>query len=111
MQISAEQRNSEIVKNLNEGYANAPELFQDRISFEKAYGYAEKPENERATLDAYWNSKLPKSSDDLFKTYAATGNSAAFANTTEGLQAKHRLELASPYRNADSNALYSGMVS
>lgn len=63
--IQDPNREQEILKNLNEGYQYNPRLFDTRENFEKAYNYANKPENERAVLDSFWNSKR-QDADSLY---------------------------------------------
>lgn len=63
--IQDPNREQEILKNLNEGYQYNPRLFETRENFEKAYNYANKPENERAVLDSFWNSKR-QDADSLY---------------------------------------------
>lgn len=59
------QRKTEIDMNLNEGLKNAPQLFSDKATFLKAYGYGTKPAEEKAQLDAFWNNiTTPKAPED-----------------------------------------------
>lgn len=55
--VPTANREMEIMKNLNEGFTYNPALFESRENFDRAYNYASKPENERAILDSFWNSK------------------------------------------------------
>lgn len=52
-----QSRSYEIQKNLEEGYKNAPQLFNDRDTFNQAYNYDTKPVAEKQALDTFWNAK------------------------------------------------------
>ena len=63
-----EDRVAEINKNLTEGAKNAPQLFNDRKTFENSYGYAQKPQNEKDALDAFWKTNQEQKKNALVDT-------------------------------------------
>jgi len=88
-----QNRQREILKNLNEGANNAPELFQSQETFRQAYGYNEKPQEEQRTLDAFYQAKsgLNQSADGLLQILGS------------GQQVQNRDVLNSPmYQQANS---------
>lgn len=52
-----DQRNYEILANLQQGYAQDPGLFSDFETFRSSYGYDTKPENEKRILESFFKSK------------------------------------------------------
>jgi len=88
-----QNRQREILGNLNEGANNAPELFQSQEIFRQAYGYNEKPPEEQRTLDAFYQAKsgLNQSADGLLQILGS------------GQQVQNRDVLNSPmYQQANS---------
>ena len=88
-----QNRQREILGVLNEGASNAPELFQSQEIFRQAYGYNEKPPEERRTLDAFYQAKsgLNQSADGLLQILGS------------GQQVQNRDVLNSPmYQQANS---------
>lgn len=61
----------QMLTNLNEGFKNAPQLFADRDTFNKAYGYDTKDQSERQVLDAFWQSKQNMGEDEYYNMIAS----------------------------------------
>lgn len=65
-------REQDILKNLNEGFSNAPDLFQNKDTFKTAYGYATADDTKKKMLDAFFQSKSAQinNTDALFQQIA-----------------------------------------
>lgn len=65
-------REQEILKNLNEGFVNAPDLFQNQDTFRASYGYATADETKKRMLDAFFQAKNSQQNnpDALFQQIA-----------------------------------------
>lgn len=106
-----EERSVEIFNNLTEGLKNAPQLFQDRNAFNKAYNYDSKPANEKAILDSFFASNQPDNRPNQLAAILASRGKLPLgvAGTENGMLAQHIYDTAKPYLNASSDTLLAGM--
>lgn len=108
-----EARQSEILKNLSEGYAHAPQLFANREAFNQAYNYNTKPANERAVLDSFYASKQPQQPQtgaDFFNIIASGAPiSPMQKNNPSYIQAQKQWSTVQQYMGANGDQIYAGV--
>lgn len=104
-------RNYEILTNLNEWFKNAPELFRDYSTFQKAYWYAWKSPEERQTLDWFFQSKQPQGVDWFLSIVNQWGKISAeqYRTNPQAAEAQHIYDIMKPYIWASSWDLYLAM--
>ena len=84
----AKRSRLEILTNLQEGQKNSPQLFQDQNTFRNAYGYDQKPPEEKAQLDAFWAANNKRTADQLIDMALARQDLTPYKGTPEFITAQ-----------------------
>lgn len=84
-------------------------MLTDRAKFNAKTGYDTKPQDEKVLLDQYFNSNVPKSSDELRKMLASGAmiTDPKITNTTAFREAKFKNERVGKYSAMNSEQLFN----
>lgn len=108
-------REEEIQKNLASITATNPALTQDRAKFDAAFGYSTADAGKKALLDSFYDSKRPKTQDEMYAMMSSGAQIMGEASKTpEFASAKKRFDAVQAYKSFSvpqfSSALAKGTV-
>lgn len=93
-------REEEIQKNLASITATNPALTQDRAKFDAAFGYSTADAGKKALLDSFYDSKRPKTQDEMYAMLSSGAQIMGEASKTpEFASAKKRFDAVQAYKS------------
>ena len=93
-------REDEIQKNLASITATNPALTQDRAKFDAAFGYQTADAGKKALLDSFYDSKRPKTQDEMYAMLSSGAQIMGEASKTpEFASAKKRFDAVQAYKS------------
>jgi hypothetical protein len=99
---TSQGREQDILKNLNEGFTNAPSLFQNQEAYKKAYGYDTADQGKKAILDSFFAGKqTPTDSNSLYSQLSSgvAISDPRIIGTQEYKTAKTRFDTLNKYKS------------
>jgi hypothetical protein len=105
---TSQGREQDILKNLNEGFTNAPSLFQNQESYRQAYGYDTADQGKKAILDSFFAGKqTPTDTNSILATLLSGGQitNPQITNTAEYKSAVGRIDKVNTIKGYDQSQI------